>query len=126
MLARRLTTLLPAMTNVESHRHHPHPHCGRPHGQPHHTISEVGLIGGDQVPMPGDAPLDTMGCSFWMSCQSSDATSWRSCASPQEVCSIDTIFRLRLTSDDWGVQMQPLRSRLSSSWNLLESCTIMV
>jgi hypothetical protein len=32
----------------------------------------------------------------------------------------------RLTSDEWGVQMQPLCSRLSSSWNLLKSCTIMV
>jgi hypothetical protein len=65
MLARRLTTILPAMTlagAIETTRRH---RVGgltsdrtalvptRPCRAPHHTISAVGRIGGDQVPRPG-------------------------------------------------------------------------
>ena len=69
MLARRLTTILPAMRLAEAletmriHR----VACltgaraamvtTRPCRAPHHTISDVGLIGGGQGPMPGDVSL---------------------------------------------------------------------
>ena len=69
MLARRLTTILPAMTLAEAiETTRIHRVAGltgdrtalvttRPFRAPHHTISDVGLIGGGQVPMPGEVSL---------------------------------------------------------------------
>ena len=69
MLARRLTTILPAMTLAEAlETTRIHSVAGltdgrtawvttRPFRAPHHTISDVGLIGGGQVPMPGEVSL---------------------------------------------------------------------
>jgi magnesium chelatase family protein len=66
MLARRLTTILPAMSLAEALEttriHRVAGRTGartalvttRPCRAPHHTLSDVGLIGGGQVPMPGD------------------------------------------------------------------------
>jgi magnesium chelatase family protein len=65
---RRLTTILSAMTLAEAlETTRIHSVAGltgdrtafvttRPCRAPHHTISAVGLIGGGQVPMPGDVP----------------------------------------------------------------------
>jgi magnesium chelatase family protein len=76
MLARRLTTILPAMPLPEALD----PTCiariagrtgdrtacvtTRPCRAPHHTISEVGLIGGGQVPTPGEVSLARHGVRF--------------------------------------------------------------
>ena len=76
MLARRLTTILPAMTlaeAVETTRIH----CvagltgdrtalvtTRPFPAPHQTISDVGLMGGGHVPMPGEVSLAHTGVLF--------------------------------------------------------------
>jgi magnesium chelatase family protein len=69
MLARRLRTILPAMTLPESiETTCIHSIAGltgdrtalvttRPCRAPHQTISDVGLIGGGQVPMPGEGSL---------------------------------------------------------------------
>ena len=69
MLARRLPTILPAMRLAEAFEttciHRVAGRTGartacvttRPCRAPHHTISEVGLIGGRQVPIPGDGSL---------------------------------------------------------------------
>jgi magnesium chelatase family protein len=74
-LARRLTTILPAMTLAEAiettrihsvagltgdHRlgHNAPVSC------PHYTLSAVGLIGGGQVPMPGEVSLAHHGMLF--------------------------------------------------------------
>jgi magnesium chelatase family protein len=66
MLARRRTTILPAMTLPEAldttRIHRVAGRTGdrlawvttRPCRAPHHTISAVGLIGGGHVPMPGE------------------------------------------------------------------------
>jgi magnesium chelatase family protein len=76
MLARRLTTILPAMTLAEAiETTRIHRVAGltgdraalvttRPCRAPHHTISDVGLIGGGQVPMPGDVSLAHNGVLF--------------------------------------------------------------
>jgi magnesium chelatase family protein len=66
MLARRLTTILPAMTlakAIETTRIHRVAGLTgdraalvttRPCRAPHHPISDIGLIGGGHVPMPGE------------------------------------------------------------------------
>jgi magnesium chelatase family protein len=76
MLARRLTTILPAMTLAEAiDTTRIHSVAGltgdrtafvtrRPCRAPHHTISDVGLIGGGQVPMPGEVSLAHHGMLF--------------------------------------------------------------
>jgi magnesium chelatase family protein len=68
MLARRPTTILSAMTLAEAIEitriHRVAGLTGdrtalvttRPCHAPHHTISDVGLIGGGHMPMPGDVP----------------------------------------------------------------------
>jgi magnesium chelatase family protein len=97
MLARRLTTILPDMTlpeAIETTRIHSVAGLTgdrtavvttRPFRAPHHTISDVGLIGGGQVPLPGEVSLAHHGCCFWMSCRSSAAMSSRSCGNPSRM-----------------------------------------
>src|SRR5512145_826404 len=76
MLARRLTTILPAMTLAEAiETARIHSVAGmtgdrtalvttRPFRAPHHTISDAGLIGGGQVPMPGEVSQAHNGVLF--------------------------------------------------------------
>jgi magnesium chelatase family protein len=75
MLARRLTPILPEMTlaeAIETTRIHrvagltgdPALVTTRPFRAPHHTISNVGLIGGGHVPMPGEVSLAHNGVLF--------------------------------------------------------------
>src|SRR5262245_26497172 len=76
MLARRLTTILPAMTlaeTIETTRIHSVAGLTgdrtalvttRPFRAPHHTISDVGLTGGGHVPMPGEVSLAHHGVRF--------------------------------------------------------------
>jgi magnesium chelatase family protein len=76
MLARRLTTILPDMTLAEAiETTRIHSVAGltgartafvttRPFRAPHHTISAVGLIGGGQVPQPGEVSLAHHGVLF--------------------------------------------------------------
>jgi predicted ATPase with chaperone activity len=75
-LARRLTTILPAMTLAEAiETTRIHSVAGltgdrtalvttRPCRAPHHTISDAGLIGGGHVPMPGEVSLAHNGVLF--------------------------------------------------------------
>jgi magnesium chelatase family protein len=76
MLARRLTTIRPAMTladAIETTRIHRVAGrtndraalvTTRPCRTPHHPISDVGLIGGGHVPMPGEVSLVHNGVLF--------------------------------------------------------------
>jgi magnesium chelatase family protein len=76
VLARRLTAILPDLTLVQAlETTRIHRVAGltgartdvvttRPFRAPHHTISDVGLIGGGQVPMPGDVSLAHHGMLF--------------------------------------------------------------
>src|SRR2546428_6943132 len=76
MLARRLTTILPAMTLAEAIETRRILRVAgltgdrttwvttRPWRAPHHTISDAGLIGGGHVPMPGDVSLAHHGVLF--------------------------------------------------------------
>src|SRR2546430_12395953 len=76
MLARRLTTVLPAMTLAEAiETTRIHRVAGltgartalvttRPCRAPHQTISDGGLIGGGQVPTPGEVSLAHNGVLF--------------------------------------------------------------
>ena len=56
----------------------------RPCRAPHHTIPDVGLIGGGQVPLPGEVSLAQWRALFWMSCLSSGAISPKPSANPSE------------------------------------------
>jgi magnesium chelatase family protein len=75
MLARRLATILPAMRLAEARETPRIPRVAgltsgrtavttRPFRAPHHTISDVGLIGGGQLPMPGEVSLAYHGILF--------------------------------------------------------------
>ena len=76
MPARRLATILPALRLAAAREttriHHVAGLTGgrsalvttRPCRAPHHTISDVGLIGGGHVPMPGDVSLAHHGILF--------------------------------------------------------------
>jgi magnesium chelatase family protein len=76
MRARRLTTILPAMTLAEAiETTRIHSVAGltgdrtalvtpRPCRAPHHPISDVGLIGGGHMPMPGEVSLAHHGVLF--------------------------------------------------------------
>jgi magnesium chelatase family protein len=76
MLAGRFTTILPAMTLVEAIETPCIPSVAgltgdctalvttRPFRAPHHTISDVGLIGGWHLPMPGDVSRAHHGVPF--------------------------------------------------------------
>jgi magnesium chelatase family protein len=76
MLARRLTSILPDMTlpeAIETTRIHSVAGLTggrtafvttRPFRAPHHTISDVGLIGGGHIPMPGEVSLAHHGVLF--------------------------------------------------------------
>jgi magnesium chelatase family protein len=76
MLARRLPTILPPMTIEESlETTKVHSVVGlipqdraltviRPFRTPHHTISDAGLIGGGQIPRPGEVSLAHNGVLF--------------------------------------------------------------
>jgi magnesium chelatase family protein len=76
MLARRLTTILPAMTLAEAiETTRIHSVAGltgdrtawvttRLFRAPHHTISDAGLIGGGHMPVPGEVSLAPHGGHF--------------------------------------------------------------
>jgi magnesium chelatase family protein len=76
MLARRPTTILPAMSLAEAiETTRIHSVAGltgdgtawvttRPFRAPHQTISDAGLIGGGHVPMPGEVSLAHHGVLF--------------------------------------------------------------
>ncbi len=76
MLAKRLVTILPAMTEEEAiETTKIHSVAGlvdaknsflatRPFRSPHHTISDVGLLGGSSLPTPGEVSLAHNGILF--------------------------------------------------------------
>jgi magnesium chelatase family protein len=93
MLARRLPTILPPLTFDESLECTAiHSVAGllplgqgllteRPFRAPHHTISNVALVGGGAVPRPGEISLHiTASCSSTR-CPSSTGGCWRYCVS---------------------------------------------
>jgi Magnesium chelatase, subunit ChlI len=106
LLARRLTTILPAMTLAEAiETTRIHRVAGltgdrtalvttRPCRAPHHTLSDAGLIGGGHMPMAGDVSLATMACSSWMHGPSAAVMASRSCANGRGGCHIPTISRV--------------------------------
>jgi hypothetical protein len=101
MLARRLTTMLPAMTLAEAlETTRIHRVAGRtvdctalvttcPSRAPHHTISDAGLIGGGHVATPGKCRWPTMACSCWMNSPSFAVMCSESCASRSRMVSYE-------------------------------------
>ena len=93
MLARRMPTILPPLSPGEALEttkiHSVAGKAGvagglmarRPYRAPHHTISQVALIGGGQSPRPGEVRWRTTGCCFSTNCPSSGAVCWRCCDS---------------------------------------------
>jgi magnesium chelatase family protein len=77
MLAQWLTTIVPGRSLAEAvETTRIHSVAGltgdrtawvttRPCRAPHHTLSDVGLLGGGHIPMPGDVSLAHNGVLFW-------------------------------------------------------------
>ena len=113
MLARRLTTILPAMRLAEAlETTRIHRIAGltgartavvatRPCRAPHHPISDVGLIGGGRCRCRARCRWRTTGFSFWMHGRSSVATSWRCCANPSKRVSYKYNLQSVLNSNDF-------------------------
>jgi magnesium chelatase family protein len=107
-LARRLTTLLPAMRLAEAiDTTRIHRVAGltdgrtalvtsRPCRAPHQTISDVGLIGGGQIPMPGEGSLAHPGVR---------------CLDERPACRRHVLAGLRQPREE-GSLLGPLRERL--------------
>jgi magnesium chelatase family protein len=93
MLSKRLPSILPGMTFdevLETTRIHSvagllkegQPLLAlRPFRSPHHTISDVALIGGGQVPKPGEVSIANNGVLFLDEILSSNAMCWKFCGS---------------------------------------------
>jgi magnesium chelatase family protein len=110
MLARRLTTILPAMSLAEAIEttriHRVADRTGartvlvttRPCRAPHHTISDARLIGGGHVPMPGEVALAHNGVLFLDELPVFRRHVLEVCASRSRGCQIYTISGALLTS----------------------------
>ena len=93
MLARRIPGVLPEMsfdeavecTKIHSIAGQLPADVGlltaRPFRAPHHSISNVALVGGGSIPRPGRSPSPSTACCFSTSSPSSSAASWTRCAS---------------------------------------------
>lgn len=89
MLAKRLPTILPPLNLMEAlETTKIHSVAGklqadamliarRPFRSPHHTISDMALVGGGGLPSQAKSRWRIMVCSFWMNCQNSDGRSWK-------------------------------------------------
>ncbi|HBN78850.1 MAG TPA: magnesium chelatase, partial [Planctomycetaceae bacterium] len=76
LLASRIATILPSLSQDESlETTRIHSATGlmahgeslvlkRPFREPHHTVSEAGLVGGGSIPKPGEISLAHNGCLF--------------------------------------------------------------
>jgi len=94
MLARRIPTIMPAMSLEEAiETTKIHSVCGllpageavlrhRPFRDPHHTISDIGLLGGTANITPGRSAWPTTVFSSSTSFPSFTAPRWRCCANP--------------------------------------------
>lgn len=93
MLARRLVTILPPMTEAEALEvtkiysivgllpQADSVMLERPFRSPHHSISGSALLGGGSTPRPGEVTLAHNGVLFWTSCRSLNVLRWRCCVS---------------------------------------------
>jgi magnesium chelatase family protein len=110
MLARRLATILPDMTLAEAiETTRIHSVAGltgrhtavitmRPFRAPHHTISDVGWIGGGQIPRPGEGSRAPHGLLFL----DERPTGWRCGGSRSRRVSSEYNPRTASTSPSWS------------------------
>lgn len=93
MLAKRLPSILPPMElsealettkihSVVGKLHSKGLLASRPFRAPHHTISDVALVGGGSIPNLEKYLWPIMGCCFWTNCPSLNAAYWKYCGNP--------------------------------------------
>jgi hypothetical protein len=85
----------------------------RPCRTPHHTIADVGLIGGARCPCRARSRWHIMAGSFSMNCRSSADMSWRCCGNRWRRGRIQTISRTSSICERW--QALALRTQHVSS-----------
>jgi hypothetical protein len=73
----------------------------RPCRTPHHTIADVGLIGGARCPCRARSRWHIMAGSFSMNCRSSADMSWRCCGNRWRRGRIQTISRTSSICERW-------------------------
>jgi hypothetical protein len=126
MLARRLTTILPAMTLPEALDTTRIPRVAgrtgartavvttRPCRAPQHTISAVGLIGAARYPCREQCRGRTTASSCWMNGRSAAATCSKCCASPSRMVSQEDNFPCVLDLDTLvGLAARVVMARVS-------------
>ena len=82
----------------------------RPFRAPHHTISQIALIGGDTFPRPGEVSLAHRAFCSWTNCLNIKKSLWKCCASRSVTFPADCMLVAAMTPCPCGFLSDPRRT----------------